>query len=85
LAAARGLLFEQGWESVTRVAVAARSGVGRTTFYRHWPDAASMLRDVVASEMDVSATPATGRLHEDLIVALEVFLRPLHEPVMERS
>jgi AcrR family transcriptional regulator len=84
LAAARELLFEQGWEAVTHVAVAARSGVGRTTLYRHWPDAASMLRDVVATEIEVSATPATGRLREDLIAELEVFRRQLHDPVIER-
>jgi AcrR family transcriptional regulator len=84
LAAARELLFEQGWPAVTHVAVAARSGVGRTTLYRHWPDAAAMLRDVVASDMDVSATPATGRLRDDLIAQLEVFRRQLHDPVIER-
>jgi AcrR family transcriptional regulator len=84
LDAARDLLVEQGWEAVTHVAVAARSGVGRTTLYRHWPDAASMLRDVVAAEMDVQSTAATGNLRDDLIAVMEVFRAQLHDPVMER-
>ena len=84
LAAARELLVEQGWESVTHVAVAGRSGVGRTTLYRHWPDPAAMLRDVVAAELDVKATPVTGRLRDDLISAAEVFRTMLHDPTMER-
>lgn len=84
LAAARDLLVEEGWEAVTHVAVAARSGVGRTTLYRHWPDPASMLRDVVAAELDVKATPVTGRLRHDLAAAGEVFRVMLHDPIMER-
>lgn len=84
LAAARDLLVEQGWEAVTHVGVAARSGVGRTTLYRHWPDPASMLRDVVVAELDIKATPVTGHLREDLINATTVFHTMLHDPVMER-
>ena len=84
LAAARDLLVERGWESVTHVAVAARSGVGRTTLYRHWPDPAAMIRDVVAAELDVRATPATGRLRDDLITNVDLFRAMLHDPVLER-
>ncbi|MET0898465.1 MAG: TetR/AcrR family transcriptional regulator [Mycobacterium sp.] len=84
LTAARDLLVEEGWEAVTHVAVAARSGVGRTTLYRHWPDPAAMLRDVVVAELDVKATPVTGRLRHDLAAAGEVFRVMLHDPVMER-
>ncbi|GAA1651658.1 TetR family transcriptional regulator [Mycolicibacterium murale] len=84
LTAARELLLEQGWEAVTHVAVAARSGVGRTTLYRHWPDAAAMLREVVTTELDVRIPPATGRLRDDLIATVEVFRSQLHNPAMER-
>jgi AcrR family transcriptional regulator len=84
LAAARDLLLEGGWAAVTHVEVAARSGVGRTTLYRHWPDPAAMLRDVVVSGMDIKSVAPTGRLREDLIAAVEVFRSQLHDPVMER-
>lgn len=84
LTAARELLLERGWEAVTHVEVAARSGVGRTTLYRHWPDAAAMLRDLVAEALDIKTTPPTGRLRDDLISAVEVFRSQLHDPVMER-
>ncbi|HYA68777.1 MAG TPA: helix-turn-helix domain-containing protein, partial [Acidimicrobiales bacterium] len=50
LAAASAILEEQGWEAVTHVAVSERSGVGRTTLYRHWPDATALLIEVIAAE-----------------------------------
>ncbi|MGR7000444.1 TetR/AcrR family transcriptional regulator C-terminal ligand-binding domain-containing protein [Yinghuangia aomiensis] len=36
--------FAEGWDAVTHASVAARSGVGRTTLYRHWPEAADLIR-----------------------------------------
>lgn len=84
LTAARELLLERGWEAVTHVAVAARSGVGRTTLYRHWPDAAAMLRDLVAHALDTKTPAPTGHLRDDLIAMVEVFRSQLHDPVMER-
>lgn len=84
LVAARDLLVEEGWEAVTHVAIATRSGVGRTTLYRHWPDPAAILRDVVITEMDVVAPPATGHLRDDLFAAMETYRRLLHDPVWER-
>lgn len=84
LTAARELLLERGWESVTHVAVAARSGVGRTTLYRHWPDAAAMLRDLVTDALDTQTPTPSGQLRDDLIAMVEVFRSQLHDPVMER-
>ncbi|NJP46078.1 TetR/AcrR family transcriptional regulator [Actinacidiphila epipremni] len=83
LAAAEELLVEQGWSAVTHVAVAARSGVGRTTLYRHWPDAAGLIRDVIAERIAGAHTAPTGDLRADLERELDGMRALLHEPVSE--
>jgi AcrR family transcriptional regulator len=83
LAAAEQLLVEQGWSAVTHVAVAARSGVGRTTLYRHWPDAAELIRDVIEQRISGAHTIRTGNLRRDLVRELEGLRALLHEPVSE--
>ncbi|MFE0423260.1 TetR/AcrR family transcriptional regulator C-terminal ligand-binding domain-containing protein [Streptomyces sp. NPDC058953] len=85
LAAAQELLVEQGWAAVTHVTVAARSGVGRTTLYRHWPDAASLLYEAIAQRI-ASVRPApTGVLRDDLIGQLDGLRELLHDDVAERG
>lgn len=83
LAAAEQLLVEQGWSAVTHVAVAARSGVGRTTLYRHWPDAAGLIRDVITQRIAGAHTTPTGDLRHDLEQELDGLRVLLHEPVSE--
>jgi AcrR family transcriptional regulator len=66
LAAAAGLIVERGVGNLTIEEVAARSGVAKTTIYRHWPERAALILDTVrATFMDV-ATPDTGTLRGDL-------------------
>lgn len=85
LAAAQDLLIEQGWSAVTHVAVAARSGVGRTTLYRHWPDAIWLLHDAIADRMSLVRSAPTGNLRTDLMHELDGLRQMLHEPATERS
>jgi AcrR family transcriptional regulator len=85
LAATRELLAEQGWSAVTHVAVAARSGVGRTTLYRHWPDATALIQDTIAQEISIASPEPTGELREDLTRTLDALRVMLHEPLTERS
>ena len=85
LAAARDLLIEQGWPAVTHVAVAERSGVGRTTLYRHWPDTPSLIRDTLEHHIAVAHTEPTGDLREDLLRELEASRAMLHEPTTDRA
>ena len=47
LAAARGLLEERCFVEITVEAVAAASGVAKTTIYRHWPSREALLVDLV--------------------------------------
>ncbi|MFZ3566550.1 TetR/AcrR family transcriptional regulator [Streptomyces sp. BH097] len=85
LAAVRELLDEGGWQAVTHAAVAARSGVGRTTLYRHWPDATDLLRDALAAHLARSHSEPVGDLREDLLAELDVVRRQLHTPSSERA
>jgi AcrR family transcriptional regulator len=43
------LLLERGYDAVTVHAVAARAGVGRSTFYVHFPDKREILRQSLAA------------------------------------
>ena len=56
LAAARELFEEGGYTAATIEAVAARSGVAKTTIYRWWPNRASLLVEVLA-EVHTAAVP----------------------------
>lgn len=85
LQAVRELLAEQGWAAVTPVAVAARSGIGRTTLYRHWPEPAAMIRDAIAERIRVARTAQTGELRKDLLSELGALRGLLHDPLTERA
>ena len=52
LAAAAELMAEVGWGGVTIESVSARSGVARTTIYRHWPDRLALLANAMASVLE---------------------------------
>jgi AcrR family transcriptional regulator len=84
LAAAKALLDEGGWDAVTHVAVSERSGIGRTTLYRHWPTSDLLLRDLIAAEaLSVTGEPS-GSLEADLVGHLDTFRRRLQDPAVER-
>ncbi|MEV0033972.1 TetR/AcrR family transcriptional regulator [Nocardia sp. NPDC050793] len=85
LSAVRELLAEEGWTGVTHVAVSARSGVGRTTLYRHWPDVASLIHDSIEQRIGQARTARTGDLRADLISELNGLRRLLHDPASERT
>ncbi|WP_229069058.1 TetR/AcrR family transcriptional regulator [Actinoplanes sp. DH11] len=67
LDAVTALLVEQGYEALTVDAVAARSGVHRTTVYRRWRDAGGLLADALdAAREQPWEPPDTGSLAGDL-------------------
>ncbi len=57
LDAARELLGENGPEAVTHLRVAEVSGVARATVYRHWPERADILLDLLSRSADLHLTP----------------------------
>ena len=66
LAAATDLIVERGVGNLTIEEVAARSGVAKTTIYRHWPERASLIVDTVRATFEHVGTPDTGSLRGDL-------------------
>jgi AcrR family transcriptional regulator len=65
------LVLENGVEGVTFEDVAARSGVAKTTLYRHFGSKAAMVVEAANSCFVVHATPDTGDLAEDLHLIFE--------------
>ena len=66
LDAASDLLVREGASAVTAVRVAGKTGVARTTIYRHFPNPSGLLLDVTPHV----PTKITDNLEEDLITAL---------------
>lgn len=68
LAAVEAELAEHGYDELTIDAVAARSGVHRTTLYRRWKTVPGLLVDLLEAGADDTWEPAdTGSLEGDLI------------------
>ena len=70
--ATRSLLREAGFSGVTIEGVALRSGVAKSTIYRHWEDRNRLLIDAFGFEEKMDPAPLTDDLHADLRVALRV-------------
>src|SRR5262245_9629044 len=66
LASAAELICERGVANLTIEEVAHRSGVAKTTIYRHCPERAAIVLDTVHSTLGHVATPDTGTLRGDL-------------------
>lgn len=56
LDAAHASILEIGTERTTMVEVARRSGLGRTTLYRHWPDISALSADLLTRELTAAVT-----------------------------
>jgi AcrR family transcriptional regulator len=72
LEAARALVEEGGYPSATIEAIAARSGVAKTTIYRRWPHPTSLFVDLLVQLADAALPPPAGR---DPLQALQAELR----------
>jgi AcrR family transcriptional regulator len=76
LDAAADLVAEVGVDRLTIDEVAARSGVAKTTIYRHWPTKQALVVDAVrASCRFVTATPNSGSLRDDLIACFDALVQ----------
>ena len=65
--AATDLIVERGVAALTIEEVAARSGVAKTTIYRHWPERPGLILDTVRTSFQHVGTPDTGSLRGDLM------------------
>jgi AcrR family transcriptional regulator len=75
LNAAADLVVEVGLERATIDEIAARSGVAKTTIYRHWPSRQALMIAAVQSCMEYAPTPNTGDLRADLISCFDTMVR----------
>jgi AcrR family transcriptional regulator len=85
LDAASDLLAQEGYGGFTVDGVAARSGVAKTTIYRHWPTRGDLLAATMACFSDCAATPDTGSLRTDVDVLLKQLAVELAEAPWSRS
>ncbi len=70
LAAAGDLLFERGFAGASVDEISRRSGVAKTTIYRHWATRAELLRDACAAIGTPQKTPNTGNFEGDVTALL---------------
>jgi AcrR family transcriptional regulator len=70
LAATRELLTADGVAGATIEAVSRRTGVARTTIYRHWDDVHALVSEAFDSMAVPWDPPDTGRVRDDLVAHL---------------
>jgi AcrR family transcriptional regulator len=64
------LLFERGFAGASVDEITRRSGVAKTTIYRHWPTRGDLLRDACSSIGTPLEVPDTGSFEGDVTVLL---------------
>ena len=67
LDAAAELIGECGFGPASIEAISERSGVARSTIYRHWPGRSELLLQAVGNRLEPFAVSATGDLRADLV------------------
>lgn len=78
------MIAEHGVAGFTVEAVAKRSGVAKTTIYRHWESGNALLVDTIDSMVVAFPTPDTGSLASDLAAFLDVMAPIIENPTMVR-
>lgn len=73
LSSALTILLDEGFDALTQDRVAAHSGVGRSTVYRHWPDRLTLVVDTIESFAVELHGESTGDLVADLRAELQRF------------
>lgn len=72
------LLGEVGYGGTSIDAISRRSGVARTTIYRHWPSLAEIVHEAATSTTAVQSVPDTGNARTDLRAHLGVLAAKLN-------
>jgi AcrR family transcriptional regulator len=67
LDAAANLLAERGYAGLTMDALVERTGVSKTTMYKHWPSRTDLIAATVRRITAAPAIPDTGSVRGDLI------------------
>ncbi len=72
------LIAERGIVATTIEAVAERSGVAKTTIYRHWSSQPALVLAAFGATLEAPPDPDTGTLRGDLTVLLRGLVESLH-------
>lgn len=67
LDAAAALLAERGYTGFTMDTLVERTGVSKTTMYKHWPSRTALIVATVRQLTATPITPDTGSIRSDLI------------------
>ncbi len=81
LEAAQEILQEDGVLAVTHGSVSAKTGISRSTLYRHWPQIDQLRNDAFkrAASPDIVAPKTDGPLRADLAWLLGILMAALNE------
>lgn len=85
LAAVEDLLAEIGFAELTVEAVAARSGVAKSTIYRHWPGKLALVEATCWRSQDAAVSPPEGPVADRLVAVLTPLATRLHHPHLSRA
>lgn len=77
MAATLALIAERGIAATSIDAIAERSGVAKTTIYRHWESRPAVVLDALSRSLSAPEDPDTGSLRSDLHVLLGGLARAL--------
>jgi AcrR family transcriptional regulator len=84
LGAAIDLLAERGYSGFSVEGVVERTGVAKTTLYRHWPTRDDLLAAAIAKLDGAGPLPDTGSVRRDLLDLLAGRVRAARTPQWER-
>jgi AcrR family transcriptional regulator len=74
------VISERGVEGLTVDEVSARSGVAKTTIYRHWPSRLALAVDAFRSCVPSLPTPNSGDLRADLLACFSAMVETSANP-----
>jgi AcrR family transcriptional regulator len=77
LDAAESLVLEQGISGFTVEGLVQRTGIAKTTIYRHWPSRSDLLAATIDSMIEHELAPDTGSVRGDLLTFFVVGARSL--------
>jgi AcrR family transcriptional regulator len=78
------LMYERGMQAVSVDAIVDRSGVAKTTVYRHWPTREALIYAAWESLVAAAEEPQSGKAKNTVMAVALAFGRGLSSPPMER-
>ena len=85
LDAAQSVLGDAGVDGFTVEEVAKRSGVAKSTIYRHWPDGNTLMLSALDCMVQSFPTPNTGSLRSDLETFMNHVILAVDDPELTKT